>query len=1038
MTHPLCWAGACLGVWGGLFGGAHLPAWAARAGGEDPAEEAPVQDGEGPRLPVSPEIESLIARKSRQAAAARKEGIDLLESYLRDARDSNETAEVLYKLAELRWEEAQVTYLDAMGRYEAAVEACRATRAACKDVPRRRPRLDLARAQGTYRQLIEAFPGFRKIDTVLYLYAFSLREQGRNDLAVGHFQKILRDFPASRFRADAWMALGEYRFYERRDYAGALRAYDNVAKFPASPLHGLGLFKSAWCHWKLGQSAAAAQRFKEVLDLTASAKGKGARAEKRAAELQDQALEYLVELFIEDDTKSARDAFDFLVQIGGKAYSRRVLQRLADTVFDQTRYERAAEAYLFMLELDPLGGEAPDHQIRVVECFQQLGQGERAALEMRRLATAYGPLSPWARANADRPNTLARTRARAEAFVREHVKALHAAAQRNEKESRVVDAALYAQSAEGYGFYLEQFPDARDANELRYYRADILFFKLARYREAGDSYLAVGQSKPVGPLHKEALLQAMSAFERLRPPAPKSLQDKQKRKVTEEDRKFAAAADLYAEILPDDKDIITVIYKNGQFFYDYGDYDEATKRFGLIVEKHPKDPNAGAAGDRLLECLAEAKDYGNVELWARRLKETEAFSSREEQARLDTLIFGALNKKAEALSQTEAFDEAALAFAKAANEFPGQEGAAVASFNAGAAHERAGHPEAAVAAYEDVAKRFPKSPKAPESLFVAAKLEESIAGYANAAALYEQLVKTYPRDARHAEALRNAGLLRQTLGQYERAAAHYASYEQTHRGTPAAGDVAFARASLFEDKKDAKQAARAFEDFVTRHPRDPRVVEALMRQGRALSATRDDRGARAAFEEALAAYRRRKQLASDAPFAAEARYLQADLLFHEYEAVRIEGGPRQLTKALERKAALLDEARGVFMEVLAFKVPAWATASLYRIGQGYALFARALRDAKVPASLSAAEREVYREELDKYVVVVEDKALAAFRTGYAKALELGIYNRHTKALREALSELDATAFPPEAEVRTGARPGEPLAAPLVMQELRRD
>jgi len=149
---------------------------------------------------------------------------------------------------------------------------------------------------------VEEFPKFRKIDTVLYLYAFSLREQGKNDEAIGYFQRILKDFPSSRFRADAWMALGEYRFYERRDFKGALAAYNNVNKFPDSPLYGLSLFKSAWCHWKLGQGDLAAARFKDVLDLTESAKNKGEKARKQAAELQDQALEYLVELFIEEDT----------------------------------------------------------------------------------------------------------------------------------------------------------------------------------------------------------------------------------------------------------------------------------------------------------------------------------------------------------------------------------------------------------------------------------------------------------------------------------------------------------------------------------------------------------------------------------------------------------------------------------------------------------------------------------------------------------------------------------------------------------------
>ena len=117
----------------------------------------------------------------------------------------------------------------------------------------------------------------------------------------------------------------------------------------------------------------------------------------------------------------------------------------------------------------------------------------------------------------------------------------------------------------------------------------------------------------------------MTAFEKVRKP-PRA--GGGKREITDSDRQFAEAADMYATLFPKDKEIVTVIYKNGQFFFDYGDYDEAVKRFGLIIEGYPDDPNAGAAGDRILEALDKAKDYENIESWARRLKKTKAFPSR--------------------------------------------------------------------------------------------------------------------------------------------------------------------------------------------------------------------------------------------------------------------------------------------------------------------------------------------------------------------------------------------------------------------------
>ena len=82
------------------------------------------------------------------------------------------------------------------------------------------------------------------------------------------------------------------------------------------------------------------------------------------------------------DYPVAHDAFEFLAQIGGKQYSRKVLKQLADTVFDQTRYERAVEAYRLLIELDPNAGDAPDKSVNARRrhlCVERAHGGESLA-----------------------------------------------------------------------------------------------------------------------------------------------------------------------------------------------------------------------------------------------------------------------------------------------------------------------------------------------------------------------------------------------------------------------------------------------------------------------------------------------------------------------------------------------------------------------------------------------------------------------------------------------------------------------------------
>ncbi len=62
-----------------------------------------------------------------------------------------------------------------------------------------------------------------------------------------------------------------------------------------------------------------------MLDKAVEAERSGTEAQRRrSASLRDEALEYLVVVFTEDRSISAKEVFDFLASIGGEQYSRDV------------------------------------------------------------------------------------------------------------------------------------------------------------------------------------------------------------------------------------------------------------------------------------------------------------------------------------------------------------------------------------------------------------------------------------------------------------------------------------------------------------------------------------------------------------------------------------------------------------------------------------------------------------------------------------------------------------------------------------------
>ncbi|HVK74156.1 MAG TPA: tetratricopeptide repeat protein [Kofleriaceae bacterium] len=1009
-----------------------------------PVPEAPV---------LAPELQKLLNATEKQRDAKRLEAVALLREFLAGKPEGDARADGLFKLAELLWEEARRTYLVKMDGYERELERCKQD-TACKTPPGE-PRIDLSESEKLYKTLLADHPDFRRADLVLYLVGFAAKEDGREDEAMARFQEVIERFPTSPLYGDAWVMVGEHHF-AALDWAKARAAYANILTDRRAATYDLALFKTAWCDWKLGDVDSAARRFKEVLDLAVEAERAGSASQRRRrANLRDEALEYLVIVFTEDRAISAKEVFDFLASIGGEKYSRAVLVKVADAYLGQAEYDRAVDTFEFLIALEPDTLSAASWQRRIVETWASALDTAEVLNASKVLVESYGPGTAWAKAQRNRDG-LARSQRQNEELLRTTIKNLHADAQGREKAARppkrpkdlrpadlpawerTYRAFLdkhqlvlpYTQTAAGYQLYLSAYADQPEAVELRFLRAQILYFKLGRLEEAGDEFLQVGKTAPVGKYHKDALLAAMESFERARPQGTAG-----KRQLLPVDKKFAEAIDLYATLFPADPELVGVIFRNGQLFYDYGEYDEAIKRFGVIVTKYPDHPDAGPAGDRILAALNKAQDYENIEEWARRLKGAKAFSSKDQQDRLDRLIVESIGKSGDKYAEAGKYEQAAGFYLRVPKEFPKNPAAPAKMMNAGVMYEKAKLPEKAADVYLDLARQYKGAPEAEKAAFAAGAVYERVVYFDQAAAAYEVVVKDFPRSPNAADALYNAGVLRQALGQSDKAIAHYQDYAKRYRDRKDAAEVAFRIGVVYEDAGDDGKADQAFRAYAAAHRDVPRrVLEAHVRSARTSLRLGQTRRAAEQLDAALKLYKRLdgKDKAAVKAWAAEARYYQGELLFKEYEKVTLETKPKLLERSLKKKGDLLGKARDVYLSVVDYEDLKWATASLYRVGQIYDSFAEALRTAPTPTNLSEAEQNAYREALDTYVLEIEETAIELFSTGYQKAIQMQVYDAYTKKIREALGRLSSTQYPPERESRAAARQGDrPLEIDLV-------
>ncbi len=1011
-----------------------------------PVPEAPVLD---------PELKKLLAATSKQRDERRLEAIGLLREFLAGNPEGDAQADGLFKLAELLWEEARRTYLIRMDGYERDLERCKLTPDACKTEPAE-PRIDLAESAALYTQILDHHPSFRRTDLVLYLVGFAAKEDGREAEAMGRFEQVIERFPDSPLYGDAWMMVGEHHFAAGA-WDKARSSYQNILADKDNATYDLALFKTAWCDWKLGEPELAAKRFKEVLDLAVEADRSGsASQQRRRAGLRDEALEYLVIVFTEDRAISAKEVFDFLASIGGERYSKDVLIKVADAYLGQAEYDRAVDTYKFLIAMEPDGLGAAAYQRQIVDTWASALDQPESLAAAKILVETYGPGTTWAKAQRNRDG-LTRSLGASEELLRTLSKNLHADAQAREKGSKppkrpaeptaADDAkyrafldkngltAAYRQATAGYALYLSAFGTAPDAAELRFFRAQILLLKLYEYEAAGDEFLAVGKTAPVGKYHKNALLAGMAAFEKARPPDTAG-----KRELTEVDKKFAEAVDLYATLFPADPELVGVIFKNGQRFYDYGNYDEAIKRFGVIVTKYPDHPDAGPAGDRILAALNKAQDFENIEDWARRLKTAKAFAAPDQQERLDRLIVESIVGSGEKYKKAGDFEKAAGFFLRVPKEFPKHAKAATAMMNAGVMYEEAKQPEKAADVYLELAANYQAAPEGEKAAFAAGQVYERVAYFDRAAEAYEVMVKEFPKSAKAPDALYNAGVLRQALGQHEKAIAHYQAYAKKYDDRKDAAEVAFRIGVVYEEAGDDGHADAAYRTYAKNYRDNPRrVIEAHVRAARTSLALGQWKRAADELDETAKAYKRAdpKDRAATKTWAAEGRYLEGELVLREYEKVSLDVKPKLLQKTLKKKSELLGKAQGIYLSVVDYADLKWANASLYRVGQIYDSFAEALRTAPTPAGLSEAEATAYREALDSYVLDIEEKAIELYSTGYAKAIQMQVYDGYTKKIRDALGRLSSQQYPPERESRGEVRAGDrPLDGELVEEVVR--
>ncbi len=553
--------------------------------------------------------------------------------------------------------------------------------------------------------------------------------------------------------------------------------------------------------------------------------------------------------------------------------------------------------------------------------------------------------------------------------------------------------AAYERAVAAYDAYLTSFASLVGAIQLRFSRAQILYFKLGRYEQAGDDYAIVGKS--AGPLQRVALLAAMDAFDRARGKTPNTI-----------DAKLTAVAEAYLAAFAGGPDADAAMFHVAKLALDRGKVGKAVDLFRAIVTRYPRSRNAGPAGDAWLAALDEKRDFAALAATARTLRAAPAFAAKDRQERLTGLIVQASERQAALEAQPARAAEWYLA---AAAELTGDR-ATKDEMNAAQLFAKANALDRALDTYVALAARFPSDPTAAKALSSAAATADQLAQFSRAAELAEQLADMYPRDPSAPDALFNAMMWRRATGARDRAISDGERYVHLGTGRRDTADVMIEIARWHAEagdhaKAEAELAAVAHQFSSSRQA----SVAAIAAAREAIEQSKLD-----AASKYLAAV-------TAPPLRGEARLVQGEIAARKAADLHLAGPMPRLGATLAAKIAAMRAAQAIFAEVAKGSDPALVVAALVRnaaVAEGLAKEIAAFRVA--PSDLGGGDPSVAAA-----VANLVTEATTLDKAAYAKALELGVYSEDTFAARAALVRLGAAAADREARTSDDALPPDP-------------
>jgi outer membrane protein assembly factor BamD (BamD/ComL family) len=804
-----------------------------------------------------------------------------------------------------------------------------------------------------YKKLLNDHPLYERNDQVLYQMSRAYEELGRTQEAMAVMDRLVAEYPRSRYLDEVQFRRAEY-FFPRKRYLDAEDAYASIVKIgPGSFYYELALYKLGWTYYKQELYEEALHRFIALLDHKVSTGYDFEQTTDEPERKRTQDTFRVISLSF-SNLGGPPSVVATFSRLGKRTYEASVYRNLGEFYFDKRRYADASATYNAFVSRNPFHKLAPNFQMRVIEIHSAGGFPSLVLEAKKTFATTYSlKAAYWKHFQPDaRPDVLDYLKTNLTDLANHYHASYQQPQQAEDKPAHFKEALHW------YRQYLSSFPAEKETAGINYQLADLLLENRS-FGPAAVEYEKTAYDYPAHEKSSQAGYAAVYAYREQLAASGSKKKDAVKKEVVRISLKFA-------DSFPQHEKAAIVLGAAADDLYAMEAYGQALAAAGKLTREF-----AGAEVEVVRAAWLvvghssyELEQYGQAENAYLKVLSRLPEDDKSRSGLLDNLAASIYQQGEQARTEQD-FKLAAHHFLRVGMTAPDSKIRPTAQYDGAAALIQLKDWKAAADVLGDFRQRFPGHELQPEVTKKLAYVYRQDGRLSLAAGEYERIEKQSQDDEIRREALLVAGQLYTEDGRRLQALAVYQRYVGYF---PQPVEVNLETRDKIADILKAQNDRPAYLDEL----RQIVAIEAAAKSA---------------------------QTPRTRYLAAKAGLVLAEDGFAQFTAVRL---VQPFKPNLLKKRSLMKTAVQQFSRLMDYELGEFTAAATFYLAEIYDHFSKALMKSERPQGLTPLEEEQYELAIEDQAYPFEEKAIEVHQSNL-ELISRGVYNRWIEKSLQKLS-----------------------------------